>query len=170
MKTSGVSSIEETRLLYILKGAIVMENIKVTGRISVYKNGELVEERDNVITTAGKNALATLLSGTNQGQSLVTHMGFGTSTTAVAASDTALGTELTGNGYARVAVTRTNPSGNVIQYQATLTGITTAVTVQEAGLFSASTAGTLFAHQLTGAVSLSSTSDSLQITWQVTFS
>ena len=146
------------------------ESIKVTGRITVFKNGVLVEDRANVITTAGKNALAALLNGTGAGNTLVTHMGFGTSTTVVSAADTALGTELVGNGYARVAVTRSNPSGNVIQYQATLTGISAAVTVQEAGLFNAATAGTLFAHQLTGAVALSSASDSLQITWQVTFS
>ena len=146
------------------------DGLKVSGHIWVYKNGELVEERANVITTVGKNALASLLNSASAGTSLVTHMGFGTSTTAVVAADTALGTELVGNGYARVAVTRSNPSGNIIQYQATLTGISAGVAVQEAGLFNASTAGTLFAHQLTGAVTLSSASDSLQVTWQVTFS
>lgn len=145
------------------------ENIKVTGKIFVYKNGELVEERDNVITNVGKNALAALLNSANPGTSLVTHMGFGTSTTAVAAADTALGTELSGNGYARTAVSRSNPSSNVIQYVATLTGLTASVTVQEAGLFNAVTGGTLFAHQLTGPVNLAQASDSLQITWQVTF-
>jgi hypothetical protein len=146
------------------------EAIKVTGRIQVRKNGVLVEERDNVITTVGKNALASLLNSASAGTSVVTHMGFGTSTTAVATVDTSLGTELVGNGYARVAVTRSNPSGNVIQYVATLTGVTSNPTIQEAGLFSAVTGGTLFAHQLTGAVNLASASDSLQITWQVTFS
>ncbi len=149
---------------------MTIENIKVTGRIQVFKNGELVEDRDNIITTVGKNALASLLNSASAGNSVVTHMGFGTSTTPVAVGDTTLGTELSGGSYARVAVTRSNPSGNVIQYQATLTGLSGAVTVQEAGLFNASTAGTLFAHQLTGAVTLSTSSDSLQITWQVTFS
>ena len=146
------------------------ESIKVTGHIQVRLNGELIEDRPNVVTTAGKTALATLLNGTSAGNSLVTHMGFGSGTTAAAASQTALTTELSGGGYVRVAVTRSNPSAGVIQYQATLTGITTAVTVQEVGLFSASTAGTMFARQLTGAVALSSASDSLQVTWQVTFS
>jgi hypothetical protein len=149
-----------------------MENIKITGHIWVHKNGELVEERDNIITTAGKNALATLVNSASAGTSLVTHMGFGTSATAVAVGDTVLGTELTigSGGYNRVAVTRSNPSGNVIQYVATLTGVTSNPTIQEAGLFSAATVGTLFAHQLTGAVNLASASDSLQVTWQVTFS
>jgi hypothetical protein len=148
--------------------------IQIKGRLKVdviRANGERIEGewRDNIITTAGKNALASLLNGTSQGQTLVTHMGFGSSTTAVAAGDTKLGTELVGNGYARVAVARSNPSGNVIQYVATLTGITATVTVQEAGLFDALTNGTIFAHQLTGAVALQSAQDSLQVTWQVTF-
>ncbi|WP_337102343.1 hypothetical protein [Paenibacillus sp. YIM B09110] len=149
------------------------EGLKVTGRIAweLVRDGVVVErgERDNIITTVGKNALATLLNSASAGTSLVTHIGFGSSTTAVAVGDTALGTELSGGGYARVAVTRSNPSGNVIQYVATLTGLT-GVTVQEAGLFSAATSGTLFAHQLTGAVALTAAADSLQITWQVTVS
>jgi hypothetical protein len=148
--------------------------IQIKGRLKVdviRANGERIEGewRDNIITTAGKNALASLLNGTSQGQSLVTHMGFGSSTTPVAVGDTQLGTELSGNGYARVAVARSNPSGNVIQYVATLTGITGTVTAQEAGLFNQLTSGTLFAHQLTGAVALQSAQDSLQVTWQVTF-
>jgi hypothetical protein len=145
------------------------ENIKVTGRITVYKNGELVCERDNVVTTVGKNAIASLLNSANAGTTLVTHMGFGGSSAAVSAGDTALGAELAGNGYARASVSRSNPSANVIQYVATLTGITASVTVQEAGLFNASTGGTLIAHQLTGPVQLAQSSDSLQITWQITF-
>jgi hypothetical protein len=150
------------------------DGIKIVGRIKWEhtRNGEIIAngERDNVITTAGKNALAALLNSASAGTTLVTHIGFGTSTTAVAAGDTALGTELSGGSYARVAVTRSNPSGNVIQYQATLTGVTNNPTVQEAGLFSAITGGTLFAHQLTGAVNLATAADSLQVTWQVTFS
>jgi hypothetical protein len=150
----------------------MQEGIKVTGHIWVYKNGELVEERDNIVTTVGKNALASLLNSASAGTTLVTHMGFGTGVTAVAVGDAALTTELTigSGGYNRAAVTRSNPSGNVIQYVATLTGVTTNPTIQEAGLFNAASAGTLFAHQLTGAVNLATSADSLQVTWQVTFS
>lgn len=150
------------------------EDIQVTGRLKVdhYRDGLLIQEgpwRDNIVTTAGKNSLASLLNSASAGTSVVSHMGFGTSTSAVAAGDTVLGAELVGNGYARVPVTRSNPSPNIIQYVSTLTNITTSVTVQEAGLFNQSTGGTLFAHQLTGAVALASAADSLQITWQVSF-
>jgi hypothetical protein len=149
------------------------ENIKIKGHIAweLIRDGVVVEsgERDNIITTAGKNALASLLNSASAGTSLITHMGFGTSTTAVAVGDTALGTELSAGGYSRVAVSR-SVANNVITYTATLTGVTSNPTIQEAGLFNASTAGTLFAHQLTGAVNLATSSDSLAVTWTVTFS
>jgi hypothetical protein len=149
-----------------------MSNKKgVTGRLRVQKftEGQLVQDSgwiDNVITTVMKNELAS-----SPATSHATHMGFGTSTTAVAAADTVLGAELTigSNGYNRVAVTKTNPSGNVVQYVSTLTGLTASTTIQEAGLFSAATAGKLFAHQLTGAYTLAQSADSLQVTWQVTY-
>jgi hypothetical protein len=151
------------------------ENIKVTGRLKVdqFKDGKLVQAGewiDNVVTTVGKNGLASLLSSASAGTSWVTHMAFGSGTTAPAVGDTTLQTELVGNGYVRVAVTRSNPSGNVIQYVSSLTNLTASTTIQEAGLFDASTVGNLRAHQLTGAQTIgSSTSDALQITWQVTF-
>lgn len=91
--------------------------IVVTGRLrwQHVRDGIVIAEgeRENIITTAGKGALASLLASASAGTSLVTHMGFGSCTTAVAAGDTALTTELVGNGYARVAVTRSNPSANV---------------------------------------------------------
>lgn len=149
------------------------DNLNIKGRLKVdtFINGVLSEGQwiDNVITTVGKNALASLLNSASAGTTLVTHIGFGSSTIAVNAADTVLGTELSGGSYARVAVTRSNPSANIIQYQATLTGVTNNPTIQEAGLFSAVTGGTLFAHQLTGAVNLGTSADSIQITWQVTF-
>ena len=146
---------------FIIKGRLKVDTY-IDG---IHTQGEWI---DNVITTAGKTALASLLNSASAGTSLVTHIGFGSSTTAVAAGDTALNTELSGGSYARVAVTRSNPSGNVIQYVATLTGVTNNPTVQEAGLSNASSAGTLFAHQLTGAVNLATSADSIQVTWQVT--
>lgn len=155
-----------------------IENLEITGRLRVKLfngKGELMKDSGwmkNVITTAGKAALASLLTSASAGTSWVTHMGFGTSTTTPVAADTILGAEISGSGYSRAAytVTRSNPSGNVIQYVATLTGITSSITVQEAGLFNAASGGTLIAHQLTTAFPLAQASDSLQITWQVTAS
>lgn len=154
--------------------SMVVDSMKITGRLRVkqFRNDELVKDSgwmDNVITTAGKNALASLLNSASAGTTWVSHIGYGTSATAVNASDTTLGAEASGSGYARASVTRSNPSANVIQYVATLQNITASITFQEAGLFNASTAGTLVAHQLLGApYTLAQSADSLQITWQIT--
>jgi hypothetical protein len=149
------------------------DSIKVVGHIKVehFRDGVLIYtcERENVVTTAGKQALASLLNSASAGNTLVTHMGFGTSSTLVQASDTALGTELTigSGGYSRVAVTRSNPSGNTVQYVATLSNISSNPTIQEAGLFNAASGVTLIAHQLTGACAFTGTTDSLQVTWSI---
>lgn len=149
------------------------EFLKIEGHISWkhLRDGKEIAfgERKNVITTAGKNALAALLNSTGVGNSIVTHIGLGTSTTPVNVTDTVLGTELVGGSYARIAVARSNPSANQIQYTATFTGITSNPTVSEAGLLNAITGGTLFAHQLVApVVQLASASDSLQIIWTIT--
>ena len=80
------------------------------------------------------------------------------------ASDTTLQTELS----TRVAGTLSS-STNVWQNQATFgPGVDTGA-ITEAGIFSASSAGTLFARQVFPVVNKAA-GDSLQLTWQVTFS
>lgn len=129
-------------------------------------------ENHNLVVTAGKSWLAQYLTAgappANMG-----YMGFGTSSTTPAAADTALGAELssgTYTGYARPSTTKSN-SGQTATYVATLTNISGGlpVTIQECGLFNATSTGTMFAHALTGAITLSSSSDSLQLTWNITF-
>lgn len=154
---------------------MVDNTIKLEGYIEWkhLRDGAVVAsgERKNIITTVGKNALATLLNSASAGTSIVTHIGLGSGTNAVAVGDTTLTTELSGGAYARLTVTRSNPSANQVQYVATFTGITNTPTINEAGLFNAVTAGTLFAHQLvTPSVTLSTSADSLQITWTITIS
>lgn len=156
------------------RGRELSEGIKVTGHVKyevLRSNGDIeVIEYDNLVVTAGKTALATLLSGAGAGNTWAPYMGFGTSTVAAAAGDTALGTELTTatyTGYARKSNTITNPSAGQVQFQASITG--GAATISEAGLFSASTVGTLVAHQVFTGVPLAS-SDTLQVTWTITFS
>lgn len=161
------------------------DGIKITGHIHLkfFKDGNLVEERQipNVITNVGKNELASLLSSVSTGNSLITHFGFGTSTTQESASDTQLGSELSGNGYSRVSASLST-SGNVLSAQGTLTNLSSPVTVTEGGLFNASTGGSLFAHKAGvsgtdsngkpigfGSFSFSKTTDALQVTWSISF-
>lgn len=127
-----------------------------------------------VVTDAGVAKIVALLNTSDAatGTTFKYH-GFGTGTTAEAAGDTALVTELTTQ-YAvdstRPTGSQTNNGANVYRTVGTLTpdsGGTIAVT--EHGVFSASSAGTLLDRSKFAAVNLDSTNgDSLQATYDFT--
>lgn len=145
------------------------EQVKVTGRISLRlfgPDGALRDAREvkNVVVTVGKNYLALWLTQATQADYFMRYLALGTGTTAASASDTALATELA----TRVAGALTS-STNVWQNQATFgPGVDTGA-ITEAGIFSASVSGTMFARQVFPVVNKGA-GDSLQLTWQVTFS
>lgn len=141
-----------------LKGRFLVE---LFGADGVRKDLRIVE---NVVVTVGKNYLALWLTAATQADYFMRYLGLGTGTTAASASDTALETELA----TRVAGTLTN-STNVWQNQATFgPGVDTGA-ITEAGIFTAAAAGTMFARQTFPVVNKGA-GDSLQLTWQVTFS
>lgn len=145
------------------------DNIKVTGHINfkLYdENGKLKEERSikNLVTSAGKTALATWLAAASQSTTFMPYISVGTGTTAASTSDTTLQTELATRSAGAVT-----SSSNVWQSIASFgVGVDTGA-ITEAGLFSASSSGTLFARQVFSAINKGAL-DTLQITWQVTFS
>lgn len=145
------------------------ETIKAKGRIKFDlfdSSGNLKETREinNVVVTVGKNFLATWLTAATQSTFFMQYIGLGTGTNAANASDTDLQIPLS----TRVAGTLT-PSSNVWQNVASFgPGVDTGA-ITESGIFSASTSGTLFARQ-TFAVINKAAGDTLQVTWQVTFS
>jgi len=100
--------------------------------------------------------------------------GFGTGDNAESASDTALETELTTQYVSNVRPTGTTAEGasaNIYRSVATLSpdaGGT--IAVGEHGLFSADAAGVLFDRTVFSPVNLVATQDSLQATYEVTFS
>ena len=145
------------------------ETLNVKGHISLWlvgPNGELKESREiqNVIVTAGKAFLAQWLTAATQADYFMRYIALGTGTNAASASDTTLQTEI----GTRVAGALTN-STNTWQNQATFgAGVSTGA-ITEAGIFSASSSGTMFARQVFAVVNKAA-GDSLQITWSVTFS
>lgn len=147
----------------------INEGIKAKGHIKFElfdENGEkkLHREIDNVVVTVGKTYLATWLAAASQAGMFMQYIALGTGTTAASAADTALQTELA----TRVAGTITS-SGAVWQNQATFgAGVDTGA-VTESGLLTASSSGTLFAHQVFAVINKAA-GDSLQVTWTVTFS
>jgi len=140
------------------------ENLKLTGKLSIAINNEIVKEVDNLVVTDGKEFVASRMEGTTD--AVMSHMAIGTGSTAAAAGDSALGSE-----SARVALTSTTVTNNEVAYVATFPANTpsSAAAITEAGLFNASSSGTMLCRTVFDVVN-KGTADSMTITWTVTVS
>ncbi len=130
-------------------------------------DGSLKDSRQgqNVITTVGKEMLARFLqSSTTSGANTLKFIAIGTGSTAEAAGDTALGTEL-----ARTTGTVTYTSGAIYEVAATFPAGTGTGAIAEYGLFNTATVGTMFSRD-TEAVINKGAGDILTVTTKVTFS
>ena len=141
---------------------MITEELKLTGHVTVAVNDEVVQEIPNLVVTAGKGYVASRMK--DDSASAMSHMAVGTDNSAAAAGDTALGTE-----SGRVALTSTTVSDNVITYVATFPAGTATATLVEAGVFNASSSGTLLWRTVFAAVNKAS-SDAMTITWAITAS
>ena len=149
------------------------ELIKLTGSVNVKligPDGKVKQEHTNhnLVVTVGKSYLCTWLTAATQSTPFMDYVALGTSNSGPTSGDTALGAELSGGGYSRVAGTLTSAS-NVWTNTATFSPGNGTGAIQEAGLFSASTSGTMFAHQ-TFSVYNKAAGDTMIIVWSVTFS
>jgi hypothetical protein len=118
-----------------------------------------------VVTTAGVNYLRDTFAahaGTADIQNFKFHA-CGTGVVAEAIGDTALGTD---SGVARVTGTQVNSTTKVYQTVATMSFAGT-LAITEHGIFSASTAGTLWDRTVFAAINVSS-GDSIQFTYTLT--
>lgn len=125
--------------------------------------GELKErvELHNLIPTVGKEGIIdNLLAAPSLGKP--THMAIGTGTEAAKAGDTKLKTELDRNTLAEK--TR---SGTAVTMKGEWAAGDGTGAITEAGLFSASSEGTLFAHAVFSVVNKGA-EDTLTITWKIT--
>jgi len=143
--------------------------VKATGSVSIIKkNAETgVEEYfyyPNLVTTVGKTWIAAGL--TNTPPNVASYMAIGSSSTAAAVGDTILGAE-----SARSALGTLGGVAalNVVTYTASYGAGVGTGNVYEAGLFNASSAGTLICHTVFGLVTKGA-NDSLSITWTLTLS
>jgi len=140
------------------------ELFKLTGQVHVTvtnEHGEVVEQRAaNLVVTTGKNFTASRMVGT--ADNIMSHMALGSNNTAAAVGDTALLGEL-----GRVALTAGTATANVVTYTATFgQGVATGG-VQEAGIFNASSAGTMLCRVVFAVVNKGA-NDTIAITWTVT--
>lgn len=150
------------------------DTIKVTGKIDfkITRLDGLVEEWTvhNLVTSAGKAQLA-LLAGDGSATPF-TYLALGTSSTAPAVGNTTLGAEITTNGLQRASATVTRTTTSVTNDTLTLSKTFTATgshTVEEVGIFNASSAGTLLGRALTSTKSLIS-GETITATYNVQFS
>lgn len=149
---------------------MINDEIKVTGklRIKSYENGILVDYRnvDNLVVTAGKAFLASRALGTTQ--AVMSAMGLGSGTTSAVIGDTALQAEL-GRVSGTNFVATVGSSSNILTYTATfLPGIATGA-VTEAGIFNATSGGTMLSHTIFAVMNKSPVA-TFVIEWDITIS
>lgn len=152
-----------------------MDNIKLQGKIDFEirdKNGNLKDKWTvfNSVMKVGFAQLA-LLAGDASAVPF-TYLAVGTSTTAVATSQTALAGEITDSGLARasatvsrVTTTETNDTLQLVKAWS----VTGTKTVEEIGIFNDASTGTMLARALTTSKAVQN-GDTLTATYQVKFS
>lgn len=141
---------------------MLIDPLKVRGKLSISINGEVVREVDNLVVTTGKNFVASRIVGT--ATDVMSHMALGTGGTAAAAGDTALGAEV-----GRSSLISASVVDNEVTYAATFGAGVGTGTIVEAGIFNAASAGDMFCRTVFSAIAKGA-SDSMTITWTVTVS
>ena len=140
---------------------MINDDLSLKGKLAIAINGEVVQEVDNLVVTAGKGYVADRMKNNS---TIMSHMAVGTSTSSAAAGNTTLGTEV-----ARVGLTSTAVSGAVVTYVATFGAGTGTGAITEAGILNASSSGTLLCRTVFSVINKGS-SDAMTITWTVTVS
>lgn len=141
---------------------MLKDDFKLKGRLSIAINDQVVKYVDNVVVTDGKEYVASRMKDATE--TAMSHMAIGTSSTTAAASDSALGSESDRN-----ALTSTTVSGTDVVYVATFGAGEGTGAIKEAGIFNASTSGTMLCRTVFSVVNKGA-SDSMTITWTVTVS
>ncbi len=141
------------------------DSIKLTGELKLTltrPDGHVKHEVivPNLVVTTGKNFIASRMKDATA--TAMTHMAIGTGSTAAAAGNTTLGSEA-----GRVALTSTTVSTNNVAYVATFPAGTGTGAITEAGLFNASSSGTLLCRTVFNVINKAA-ADTLGITWTVT--
>lgn len=141
---------------------MINETLKLTGFVTIHVNGEVVKEIPNLVVATGKNFVASRMVGASA--NVMSHMAIGTDSTAPSSANIALGAEV-----ARVALSGSSVTDNVVNYSATFPAGTGTANLVEAGIFSASSGGTLLCKVNFSQVSKAS-ADIMTISWSVTAS
>ena len=147
---------------------IKTDELKVAGSVNVVIRDESGKQKENftipnLVVTTGLAYIASRMKDATA--TAMTHMAVGTGSTAAAAGNTALETQL----GSRVALTSTTVTSNSIAYVASFgAGVATGA-LTEAGIFNASTSGTMLCRTVFAVINKGA-ADTMTITWTITIS
>jgi hypothetical protein len=151
---------------------MIYEDMSAVGRLKIQvvaPDGTVKQEQNvnNLVVDTGKNFIAaSMLKTTSNSPAAMTHMAIGTGSTAAAAGDTALGSEV---GTRVVFSPAASSSSNVVTYIGTFlpNNPASSTGIYEAGIFNASSGGTMLC-RTTFSVVNKDPADTLAITWTIT--
>lgn len=143
------------------------DGLKLRGDVALVlrdKKGNVKEERTikNLIVDTGLNFICDRMK---DDETAMTHMALGSGSTAAAAGDTTLGSQL----GSREALDSSTVTNNEIVYVASFEAGDATGAVTEAGIFNASTGGTMLCRTVFSVVNKAA-DDTLSVTWTITLS
>jgi len=141
------------------------DTLKLRGDVALVlrdKNGNVKEERkiNNLIVNTGLNFICDRMKND---ETAMSHMALGSGSTAAAANDTTLGSQL----GSREALDSDTVSSNTITYTSSFEAGDATGAVTEAGIFNATSGGTMLCRTVFAVVNKSA-DDSLSVTWTIT--
>jgi hypothetical protein len=152
-------------------GAAIFSTFGVMPKLPIFGSFRDSLTISNLVVNAGLAGMASRANGAG-GEAAFTYIALGIGTTAAAAGDTTLESEITTAGGERASATASRVTTTVSNDTAQLLNtfnFTGSFSVTESGVLNAASGGTLLARQVFAAISVSS-GDSLQITWKFDFS
>lgn len=146
-------------------------NALISGKVHICLKGpdgriKAEEVTDNLVVTVGRYHIADQMA--DQGEAAMSHMAIGTGSTAVAAGDTALDTELDRN--ALTSITQgTGTDANKVTYVGDWAAGDGTGAITEAGIFNSASAGIMLCRTVFS-VKNKGAGDTLTLTWVLTIS
>tara|TARA_R100000951_G_scaffold114111_1_gene117646 strand:- start:52 stop:498 length:447 start_codon:yes stop_codon:yes gene_type:complete len=143
---------------------MITEGLKLRGDVALVlrdKNGNIKDKRDirNLIVDAGLNFICDRMK---DDETAMTHMALGSGTTAAAAGDTSLESQL----GSREALDSDAVSGNTITYTSSFEAGDATGAVSESAIFNAASGGTMLCRTVFAVVNKAA-DDSLSISWSI---
>jgi len=149
---------------------MVNDSIKAKGTLQltlIDENGKIKQQDEhNLVVNTGLAYIASRMKDATA--TVMSHIGVGTSSTAAAAADTALGSALGArSALDSTTIVTTSATNDSVQYVATFAAGASTGAITEAGIFNALSSGTMLCRTVFAVINKGAL-DTLVITWKVT--